>query len=170
MVQWAAENGNNDPRIELGHELIAGRADEGRTQDDSRWDRAPARSPVDSCQRFSHDDSHGDCRRRVVRVRDVPLGRRAGPCFCGLLLLPVWATLMAALAWQLQRWRAGLLRFSSYRVDQAGIEIVTASIGERSPIFRDPGCSTPTCHKARSNARTASARSSSTPPGRHIQK
>jgi uncharacterized protein len=47
----------------------------------------------------------------------------SGILLLGLLLLPVWATLMAALAWQLQRWPAISYRFSSYRVDQAGIEI-----------------------------------------------
>ncbi len=41
----------------------------------------------------------------------------------GLLLLPVWAMVIAAFAWQLQRWPAIAYRFSSYRIDEAGIEI-----------------------------------------------
>ena len=41
----------------------------------------------------------------------------------GLRLLPVWAVVMAAFAWQLQRWPAVAYRFASYRVDHAGIEI-----------------------------------------------
>ena len=53
----------------------------------------------------------------------MSLWTASGILLLGLLLLPVWATLMAALAWQLQRWPAISYRFSSYRVDQAGIEI-----------------------------------------------
>jgi len=53
----------------------------------------------------------------------MSLWAASGILLLGLLLLPVWATLMAALAWQLQRWPAISYRFSSYRVDQSGIEI-----------------------------------------------
>jgi uncharacterized protein len=41
----------------------------------------------------------------------------------GLLLLPLWAVLMGALAWQLLRWTAIAYRFASYRVDESGLEI-----------------------------------------------
>ena len=41
----------------------------------------------------------------------------------GLLLLPVWAVLMAALAWQFHRWPPIAYRFASYRVDEAVLEI-----------------------------------------------
>jgi membrane protein YdbS with pleckstrin-like domain len=42
----------------------------------------------------------------------------------GLLLLPVWAVAMAALAWQFYRWPAVSYRFASYRIDEQGVEIV----------------------------------------------
>jgi membrane protein YdbS with pleckstrin-like domain len=41
----------------------------------------------------------------------------------GLLLLPGWMAAMATLAWHLQRWPAIAYRFTTYRVDEAGIEI-----------------------------------------------
>ena len=41
----------------------------------------------------------------------------------GLLLLPLWAVLMGALAWQSYRWTAIAYRFASYRVDESGLEI-----------------------------------------------
>jgi membrane protein YdbS with pleckstrin-like domain len=44
--------------------------------------------------------------------------------FVGLLLLPVWAVLMAALAWQLYRWPPISYRFTSYRLDNDGLEIL----------------------------------------------
>jgi uncharacterized protein len=59
----------------------------------------------------------------VSFVFAMSLWAASGILLLGLLLLPVWATLMAALAWRLQRWPAISYRFSSYRVDQAGIEI-----------------------------------------------
>ena len=59
----------------------------------------------------------------VSFVFTMSLWAASGSVLLGLLLLPVWATLMAVLAWQLQRWPAVSYRFSSYRVDQAGIEI-----------------------------------------------
>ena len=59
----------------------------------------------------------------VSFVFAMSLWAASGILLLGLLLLPVWATLMAALAWQLQRWPAVSYRFSSYRVDEAGIEI-----------------------------------------------
>ncbi|HVQ12412.1 MAG TPA: PH domain-containing protein [Vicinamibacterales bacterium] len=59
----------------------------------------------------------------VSFVCAMSLWAASGILLLGLLLLPVWAMLMAALAWQLQRWPAVSYRFSSYRVDQAGIEI-----------------------------------------------
>ena len=43
--------------------------------------------------------------------------------FLGLLLLPVWAVLMALLAWQMYRWPPISYRFASYRVDEAVLEI-----------------------------------------------
>jgi uncharacterized protein len=42
----------------------------------------------------------------------------------GLLLLPVWAAAMAALAWQFYRWPAVTYRFASYRIDEQGLEIL----------------------------------------------
>jgi membrane protein YdbS with pleckstrin-like domain len=41
----------------------------------------------------------------------------------GLVLVPVWALLMSALVWHLQRWPAIAYRFSWYRVDENGLEI-----------------------------------------------
>jgi membrane protein YdbS with pleckstrin-like domain len=43
--------------------------------------------------------------------------------FAGLVLLPAWAAVMAALAWQLYRWPAVAYRFASYRIDGEGLEI-----------------------------------------------
>ena len=42
----------------------------------------------------------------------------------GLLLLPLWAFLMATLAWQLHRWPRISYRFASYRLDNDGLEIL----------------------------------------------
>jgi membrane protein YdbS with pleckstrin-like domain len=47
----------------------------------------------------------------------------SGILLLGLLLVPAWAGVIAAFAWQLQRWPAISYRFSSYRIDSAGIEI-----------------------------------------------
>jgi len=47
----------------------------------------------------------------------------SGILLLGLLLLPLWAVLMAAFAWHLQRWPAIAYKFSSYRIDEAGLEI-----------------------------------------------
>ena len=41
----------------------------------------------------------------------------------GLLLLPVWALVMAAIAWQLYRWPAISYRHASYSLDGEGFEI-----------------------------------------------
>ena len=41
----------------------------------------------------------------------------------GALLLPLWALVMGALAWHTQRWPAIAYRFSSYRIDEDGLEI-----------------------------------------------
>jgi membrane protein YdbS with pleckstrin-like domain len=43
--------------------------------------------------------------------------------FLGLLLLPAWAVLMAALGWQMYRWPPISYRFSAYRVDESVLEI-----------------------------------------------
>ena len=40
-----------------------------------------------------------------------------------LLLLPLWAGAMGALAWHFYRWPPLAYRFASYRLDQQGIEI-----------------------------------------------
>jgi membrane protein YdbS with pleckstrin-like domain len=53
----------------------------------------------------------------------VSLWASSGILLLGLLLLPVWAGVMAAFAWHLQRWPAVAYKFSSYRVDHAGVEI-----------------------------------------------
>ena len=42
----------------------------------------------------------------------------------GLLLLPLWAVVIAAVAWHLYRWPAIAFGHASYRVDEAGLEIV----------------------------------------------
>jgi membrane protein YdbS with pleckstrin-like domain len=59
----------------------------------------------------------------VSLVAVMSLWASSGIPLLGLLLLPLWALVMAAFAWQLQRWPAVAYRFSSYRVDHAGIEI-----------------------------------------------
>jgi membrane protein YdbS with pleckstrin-like domain len=41
----------------------------------------------------------------------------------GLVLLPGWLVSIGALAWHLQRWPAIAFRHTSYRVDDAGLEI-----------------------------------------------
>jgi membrane protein YdbS with pleckstrin-like domain len=41
----------------------------------------------------------------------------------GLLLIPLWLAAIGALAWHLQRWPAIAYRHTSYRVDDAGLEI-----------------------------------------------
>jgi hypothetical protein len=47
----------------------------------------------------------------------------SGILFLGLLLVPLWLVLIAALAWHLQRWPAIAYRHEWYRVDDAGLEI-----------------------------------------------
>jgi membrane protein YdbS with pleckstrin-like domain len=42
----------------------------------------------------------------------------------GFLLVPLWLVLIGALAWHLQRWPAIAYRHTSYRVDDAGLEIL----------------------------------------------
>ena len=49
----------------------------------------------------------------------VAIGRWAA----GLLLVPVWLVLNGLAVWQLRRWPAISYRYSSYRLDAAGIEI-----------------------------------------------
>lgn len=44
--------------------------------------------------------------------------------FLGLFLIPLWLLVMGALAWHLQRWPAISYRFSSYRLDADGLEIL----------------------------------------------
>jgi membrane protein YdbS with pleckstrin-like domain len=83
--------------------------------------------------------------RRQVDPRWIPLQRVHGAVFTGivalaslvattsaalangamwlLLALPLWALAMAALAWQVQRWPAIAYRFTSYLVDDRGLEI-----------------------------------------------
>ncbi len=59
----------------------------------------------------------------VTFVFVLSLWAGSGILLLGFLLLPVWAMVIAAFAWQLQRWPAIAYRFSSYRIDEAGIEI-----------------------------------------------
>jgi len=59
----------------------------------------------------------------VSLVFTISLWASSGILLLGLLLLPVWAGVIAAFAWQLQRWPAVTYKFSSYRVALAGIEI-----------------------------------------------
>jgi membrane protein YdbS with pleckstrin-like domain len=44
--------------------------------------------------------------------------------FLGLLLVPLWMAVMAALAWQIYRWPPIAYRFESYRLDDDGLEIM----------------------------------------------
>jgi membrane protein YdbS with pleckstrin-like domain len=53
----------------------------------------------------------------------VSLWAGSGLLLLGFLLLPVWFLMIAAFAWQLQRWPEIAYRFSSYRIDETGIEI-----------------------------------------------
>jgi len=48
----------------------------------------------------------------------------SGILVLGLLLLPLWLIAIGALGWHLQRWPAISYRHTSYRVDEAGLEIV----------------------------------------------
>jgi membrane protein YdbS with pleckstrin-like domain len=59
----------------------------------------------------------------VTFVFVLSLWAGSGILILGFLLLPVWAVIIAAFAWHLQRWPAIAYRFSSYRIDEAGIEI-----------------------------------------------
>jgi membrane protein YdbS with pleckstrin-like domain len=47
----------------------------------------------------------------------------SGVLLLGLLLLPLWAAAMAAIAWHFYRWPAIDYRFASYRIDEHGLEI-----------------------------------------------
>jgi membrane protein YdbS with pleckstrin-like domain len=53
----------------------------------------------------------------------VSLWASSGLLLLGFLLLPVWFLVISAFAWQLQRWPGIAYRFSSYRIDETGIEI-----------------------------------------------
>jgi membrane protein YdbS with pleckstrin-like domain len=90
-------------------------------------------------------DSVADGVRRQVDPRWIPLLRLQGLVFTGVLAvasfialiglsaangllfmivaLPLWAVAVAALGWQLQRWPPVAYRFTSYLVDDAGLEI-----------------------------------------------
>jgi membrane protein YdbS with pleckstrin-like domain len=54
----------------------------------------------------------------------MALWAASGRLMAGLFLLPLWALLVACLAWQLYRWPAMAHRFASYRLDGEGLEIV----------------------------------------------
>jgi hypothetical protein len=49
----------------------------------------------------------------------------SGVLALGLLLLPLWLIGIAAIAWHLQRWPAIAYRHAWYRVDEAGLEILS---------------------------------------------
>jgi len=90
-------------------------------------------------------ESVADGVRRQVDPRWIPLQRVQGGIFTGVLAvasliaiaalsvanglawlivaLPLWTVAVAALAWQLQRWPPLAYRFTSYLVDEAGLEI-----------------------------------------------
>jgi uncharacterized protein len=53
----------------------------------------------------------------------VALWIASGQLAFGLLLVPLWLTVVGLLAWHLQRWPAISYRYASYRVDDLGIEI-----------------------------------------------
>jgi membrane protein YdbS with pleckstrin-like domain len=91
------------------------------------------------------DDSIADGVRRQVDPRWIPLQRVHGFVFTAIvaiasfmaigtlsvangvfwlaLALPLWTVAVAALAWQMLRWPAIAYRFTSYLVDDAGLEI-----------------------------------------------
>jgi membrane protein YdbS with pleckstrin-like domain len=90
-------------------------------------------------------ESVADGVRRQVDPRWIPLRRVHGFVFTGIvalasfmgivplaaangiawliLVLPLWTVAVAALAWQTQRWPAIAYRFTSYLVNDAGLEI-----------------------------------------------
>jgi uncharacterized protein len=90
-------------------------------------------------------DSIADGVRRQVDPRWIPLRQVQGLLFAGVvalasfmavvmlsvangrswlvLVLPLWAAAVAMLGWQLRRWPAIAYRFTSYLVDDAGLEI-----------------------------------------------
>jgi membrane protein YdbS with pleckstrin-like domain len=90
-------------------------------------------------------DGVADGVRRQLDARWIPLERVHGLVFVGVLafvsfmgiaaltvangllvmvfLLPLWAVAMLALAWHMVRWPAIAYRFTSYVVDDAGLEI-----------------------------------------------
>ena len=57
-------------------------------------------------------------------VAVVSLWVASGILALGALLLPLWLVVIGALGWHLQRWPAIAYRHTSYRVDEAGLEIV----------------------------------------------
>jgi membrane protein YdbS with pleckstrin-like domain len=54
----------------------------------------------------------------------LSLWAASGILVLGGLLLPLWAVAIGALGWHLQRWPAIAYRHTSYRVDEAGVEIL----------------------------------------------
>jgi uncharacterized protein len=90
-------------------------------------------------------NSIADGVRRPVDPRWIPLRRVRGVVFTGVvafasfmalvlpsvangrvwlaLVLPLWTVAVAALVWQMLRWPAIAYRFTSYLVDDAGLEI-----------------------------------------------
>ncbi len=57
-------------------------------------------------------------------VAVLSLWAGSGILALGVLLLPLWLVFIGALAWHLQRWPAIAYRHTSYRVDEAGLEIL----------------------------------------------
>lgn len=90
-------------------------------------------------------DSIADGVRRQIDPRWIPLQRVHGLVFTGVvalasfvatltlsvanggawlvIALPLWTVAVAALAWQMRRWPPIAYRFTSYLVDDAGLEI-----------------------------------------------
>ncbi len=60
----------------------------------------------------------------VSFVGVLVLWAASGILVLGLLLLPLWLIALGALGWHLQRWPAISYRHTSYRVDEAGLEIM----------------------------------------------
>jgi membrane protein YdbS with pleckstrin-like domain len=56
-------------------------------------------------------------------VGAMALWAASGMLALGLLILPMWATVVVLLAWHLWRWPAIAYRFTSYRIDDLGMEI-----------------------------------------------
>jgi membrane protein YdbS with pleckstrin-like domain len=60
----------------------------------------------------------------ITFVGALSLWAASGILLLGVVVLPLWLMAIGALAWQMQRWPAIAYRHTSYRVDEAGLEIL----------------------------------------------